>query len=58
MYKLRAMDYAGNTTTYRVLVGLDPTDGVEGVTLSQTSLRMAKGNSKQLIGHRQPDQRA
>ncbi|MCI8618649.1 MAG: S8 family serine peptidase [Oscillospiraceae bacterium] len=43
-YKLRIMDYAGNLTTYRALVGVNPTSSVESVTLSQDAFRLAAGN--------------
>ncbi len=48
VYYIIVGDGAGNTSTYRMFVGIEPTSEVESVTISADTLKLFKGNSAQL----------
>lgn len=48
IYLVSVIDYAGNTSTYRVLMNVDVTLEVESVTLNSDELVLMKNNSAQL----------
>lgn len=49
VFYIRAYDYAGNVSVYRVNhSGMDDTEVAESITLSQTSLVLVKGSESQL----------
>ncbi len=48
VYYIQVYDYALNYTTYRVFVGVEPTDEVESLTLSASSLSLMTGGTASL----------
>jgi len=48
IYLVRVIDYAGNASTYRVLMNIDVTDEVESIELDEESIVLMKNNSAKL----------
>ncbi|MDD6679143.1 MAG: S8 family serine peptidase [Firmicutes bacterium] len=54
VYLVQAIDYAGNISTYRVFLNTEPTETVESVSISDTSLLLVKNNSAVLTAKAEP----
>lgn len=56
IFYIKVIDYAGNEVAYRVnKSGIADTEITSGVTLNQTTLRLAKGNESRLIAVVEPE---
>lgn len=54
VYLVQVIDYAGNTSTYRVFLNVEPTDVVESITIDKTSMSLIKGNNAKLTAKANP----
>lgn len=54
VYLVQVIDYAGNASTYRVFLNVEPTDEVENVSISEESLYIVKNNTAKLTAQANP----
>ena len=55
IYLIRVTDYAGNSSTYRIFLNVEPTTEVESITLSDDALTLVKNNTASLTAKVNPN---
>lgn len=55
VYLLAVVDYAGNMSTYRVFMNVEPADKVESLALNKEEIALIKNNATQLVATITPE---
>lgn len=54
VYLIQVIDYAGNISTYRLFLNIEPTNEVESVSISEDTLYLVKNNTAKLTAQANP----